>query len=321
MIVPDLHGSGKLAGEISLAFKKLRIPVGVAKDEFVKRLEAEGTLTLHQVAGEAKTPMAQAVLKVLADMNGKPAGNMIRIADDSGIHFEMRDGKLVYDGMRIGVPDFDPGLKITSRGSVGLDETLDLQVEIPHLDPVARKERGPAKCRITGTISDPKLAVQNASLVLRDPKRKEAIIAAHGIDLNMHVEHTESGRVLAVAPVEIFKKNKLSLGLADGLVRLIAPDLHSSGKVAGDISLSFKKLRIPLCVAEDLLLQRLEAEGTLTLHQVSAEAKNPMALAVLKLLADMHGKPASSVIRIIDDSEIHLQMRDGRLVYDGMRIG
>src|SRR6516162_1034983 len=279
MIVPDLHGSGKLAGEISLAFKKLRIPVGVAKDEFVKRLEAEGTLTLHQVAGEAKTPMAQAVLKVLADMNGKPAGNMIRIADDSGIHFEMRDGKLVYDGMRIGVPDFDPGLQITSRGSVGLDETLDLHVEIPHLDPVARKERGPARCHLTGTIDNPKLSVQNASLVLRQPERKEPIIAAHGIDMNMQVEKTASGRVIAVAPVQIFKKDKLSLGLADGLVRLIAPDLHSSGKVAGDISLSFEKLPIPVRVADDQLLARREAQVTVTLQKVSAVPKNPAAQA------------------------------------------
>jgi hypothetical protein len=321
LIVPDFQSTGTVAGDISLSFKKLRIPLGAGKDELIKRLEAVGTLTLHQITAEAKTPMAQAVLKVLADMNGKPTPNMIRISEDSEIHFQMRGGRLVYDGMRIGVPDFDPGLQITSRGSVGLDETLDLHVEIPHLDPVARKERGPARCHLTGTIDNPKLSVQNASLVLRQPERKEPIIAAHGIDMNMQVEKTASGRVIAVAPVQIFKKDKLSLGLADGLVRLIAPDLHSSGKVAGDISLSFEKLRIPLGVADDQLLARLEAEGTLTLQKVSAVAKNPMALVLLKVLADMHGKPPPDVIRIVDESKIHLQMRDGKLVYDGMRIG
>jgi hypothetical protein len=321
LIVPDFQATGKVAGDISLAFKGIRIPLGAGKAELMQRLEAEGTLTLHQLTAEAETPMAQAVLKVLAVMNGKPAPKFIRISEDSEIHFQMRSGRLVYDGMRIGVPDFDPGLHISSRGSVGLDETLDLHVEIPHLDPVARKERGPAKCRITGTINDPKLSVQNASLVIRDPKRKEPIIAAHGLDLNLHVENTDSGRVIAAAPVQIFKKDKLSLGLADGLVKLIAPDLHSSGKVAGDISLSFNKLRIPLVVAEDQLFQRLEAEGTLKLHQVSAVPSYPMVQVMLKVLADMQGKPAANVIRIIDDSDIHLQIRNGRLVYDGMRIG
>jgi hypothetical protein len=320
LIAPDLHSSSKAEGEISLSFKKLRIPLGVGKDELFKHVEAEGTVALHKASAKATTPMALALLKVLADMNGKPVPSMIRIVEDSETHFQMRDGKLFYDGMRIAIPDIDPGMQITSRGSVGLDETLDLDMELPRLDPVARKERGPAKCRITGTISDPKISVQNASLVMHDPKRKEPIIAAHGIDLNMHVEKTPSGRMIVVAPVQIFKKDKLSLGLADGLVRMIAPDLHSSGKVAGDISLSFEKIRIPLGVADDQLFRRLEAEGTLTLQNVSAVAKNPMALVLLKVLADMHGKPASDVIRM-DDSKIQLQMRDGKLVYDGMRIG
>src|SRR6516162_630319 len=320
LIAPDLHSSGKVAGEISLSFKKLRIPLGVGKDELFKQVEAEGTVALHQVAAEAKTPMALAVLKVLADINGKPAPSMIRIVEDSETHFEMRDGKLVYDGLRIAIPDIDPGMQISSRGSVGLDETLDLHVELPRLDPVERKERGPAKCRVTGTIDNPKISVQNASLVLRDPKRKEAIIAAHGIDLNMQVEKTDAGRVLAVAPVQIFKKEKLALGLADGLVKLIAPDIHSSGKVAGEISLSFKKLRIPLGVGKDELFKLVEAEGTVALHQVAAEAKTPMAQAVLKVLADINGKPAAKTIRIVEDSETHFQMRDGKLVYDGLRI-
>ena len=110
-----------------------------------------------------------------------------------------------------------------------------------------------------------------------------------GINLNMQVENTASGRVLAVEPVEVFKKEKLSLGLAGGLVRLIDPDLQGSEReVTGEMSLAFKTLRIPLGVARDQLAKRLEAEGKLTLHQVSTEVKNrsPMWQALIKLLAD-----------------------------------
>ena len=95
---------------------------------------------------------------------------------------------------------------------VGLDQTLDLFVELPRLDPALRKEKGPAKCHITGTISNPKISVEDASLVLRQPDRKEPLIAVDGINLNMQVENTASGRVLAVEPVEVFKKQKLNLG-------------------------------------------------------------------------------------------------------------
>jgi hypothetical protein len=321
LIAPDLHSSAKVAGEISLSFKKLRVPLGVAEDQLFQRLEAEGTLKLHQVSAVPSYPIAQVMLNVLADLHGKPAASEIRIVDDAEINIQIRDGKLVYDGLRVGIPGIDPGLQISSRGSVGLDETLDLQVDLPRLDPVTRKQLGPAKCRITGTVSNPKVAIQNASLVVREPKRQEPIIAAHGIDLTMQVEKTEAGRVISIAPVQVFKKDKLSLGLADGLVKLIAPDLHSSAKIAGEISLAFKKLRVPLAIDNDRLLQHLEMEGTVRLHQVSAVAKNPMVVAVLKVLADMHGKPASNEFRIVDDAEIHLQMRGGKVVFDGMRMG
>ena len=153
-------------------------------------------------------------------------------------------------------PDIDPALQVTSHGSVGLDQTLDLYVELPRLDPALRKEKGPAKCHITGTISNPKVSVQDASLVLRQPDRKEPLIAVDGVNLNMQVENTASGHVLAVEPVEVLKKQKLSLGLAGGLLRLIDPDLQASDReIAGEMSLTFKTLRIPLGGAKDTVSQ------------------------------------------------------------------
>jgi hypothetical protein len=112
----------------------------------------------------------------------------------------MRDGRLYHEGLRIGFPDIDPELVIGSRGSIGIDETLDLFMDLPRLDKALRKEKGPARCRITGTIGNPKVTVEDASLVLRQHDRKEPIIAADGIHLSMQVEHTARGPVLAVEP-------------------------------------------------------------------------------------------------------------------------
>jgi hypothetical protein len=67
----------------------------------------------------------------------------------------------------------------------------------------------------------------------------------------MQVENTAPGCVLAVEPVEVFKKKELSLGVAAGLVKLLSPDVQSDRQVAGEISLSSNKLRIPLGVARD----------------------------------------------------------------------
>ena len=182
-----------------------------------------------------------------------------------------------------------------------------------------RKEKGPAKCHITGTINSPKITIDDGSLVLRQPDHKEPIIAADGIQMSMRVEDTDSGRVIAVEPFEVFKKRKLNW-VPPGLVRLPeAPDVER--QVDGEISLSFSKLRIPLGAPKKQVGKQLEAEGKFTLHQVSSEVKCPLWQAVIRLVADLNGKKASGKIRLVVDSEVPFKVRDGRLHHEGMRVG
>jgi hypothetical protein len=318
---PTMSAIPQINGAVTLSVDKLRIPIGIPRNQAVKHVELEGKLVLHEVSTEASNPMRQALVQLVAVMNGKDASKVVRLAQDDEIRFHVRDGRLYHEKLRIGLPDIDPELQLTSSGSVGLDKTLDLFVEVPRLDKALRQEKGPAKCHITGTLANPKITVEDASLILRRHDREEPIIAADGINLNMQVENTATGRVLAVEPVEIFNKRKLSLGVAAGLVKLLAPDVHSDREVAGEISLSFNKLRIPLGVARDQEFKQLEAEGKLTLHQVASEVKSPVWQGLIRLLAEMNGKQPSSVIRLVEESEIHFQVREGRLHHDGQRIG
>jgi hypothetical protein len=236
---PTMSDAPEISGEFSFSLDKLRIPIGIPRDQVVKRMEVEGKLVLQQVLTDVKNPMGQALVELVADMNGKDASDVVRLAHNTEIRFQVRDGRLHHEGLRIGLPDIDPSLQITSHGSVGLDKTLDLYVDLPRLDEALRKEKGPAKCRITGTIDNPKITVEDGSLVLRHHDRKEPMFATDGINLSMQVENTAKGRVLVVEPVEVFKKKKLSLVVASGLLKLLAPDVvDSEREVAGEISLS-----------------------------------------------------------------------------------
>ena len=318
---PTIGDTPQMSGEFSLSLDKLRIPLGIPRDQAVRASRWKANSYSINVSTEVKNPMRQALVQLVADMNGKHASDVVRLAQDAEIRFQVRDGRLHHEGLRIGFPDIDPALQISSRGSVGLDKSLDLHVELPRLDQAQRKEKGPAKCHITGTIDKPRIAVEDASLVLRQPGRKEPIIAVDDINLNMQVEKTASGPVLAVEPVEVFKKAKLSVVTANGLVSLIAPDVQAERQVTGEISLSLSTIRIPLGVPRDELAKGLEAEGKLTLHHVTTEVKKPMWQALIKLLADMNGKQPSNVVRLVDDAEIQFQLRDGRLHHDGLRVG
>ena len=320
-IAPDVHRDRQVTGEISLSLGKVRMPLGVGEKETIKRLEAEGKLTLHQVGSQVSSPMWQALVKMVADMNGMQPGKVMRVEADAEIPFKVRDGRLHHEGLRFGFPDIDPRLVIGTRGSIGLDETLDLFADLPRLDAAEQKEQGPAKCHITGTIANPKIAVENGSLVVRQHDRKEPIIAVHGINLNMQVENTAKGRALVVEPVEVFKNSKLNLGIAKNLMKYVSPDVHSDRQVTGEISLSLSKVRVPLGLSEEEEVKQLEAEGKLTLHQVSADIKSPMWQGLIKMLADLKGKQPPKVIHLIEESEIRFQMKDGRLHHDGQRVG
>ena len=192
LIDPDLEAERQVTGEMSLAFKTLRIPLGVARDQLAKRLEAEGTLTLHQVSTEVKKPMWQALIKMLADMNGKQPSNVVRLVEDAEIRFQLRDGRLHHDGLRIGFPEIDPDLVVSSRGSIGLDETLDLHLELPRLRK-DKRDKGPVKCHITGTLSDPKIAVPDASLVVQLTDADKATLTVDNVNLKFSVETSKDG--------------------------------------------------------------------------------------------------------------------------------
>jgi hypothetical protein len=324
LIDPDLQGSDRdVTGEMSLAFTTLRIPLGGAGDQLARRLEAEGTLTLHQVATEAKnrSPMRQALVQLLCDMNGQQPAGVIRLVQDSAIRFQVRDGRLHHEGLRIGFPEIDPDLVVSSRGSIGLDETLDLRLELPRLRKDKQKDSGPVPCHVTGTLSDPKMAIQGGSLVVNLAGGGKPTLTVGNVNLTFSVEETKDGRMLALAPVTLFDKQKLTPDVCDELICLVVPTMGDFTGVHGEFSLSLETFRVPVGVSEGDFARRIELAGKLHLHQISASVKAPVIEVMVKVLADMYGKRPSEVVRIVKDAAVRFQVREGRLHHEGLRIG
>ena len=145
LIDPTLGDAPQVSGEVSLSLEKLRIPIGIPRDQAAKRIEVEGKLVLHQVSTEVKNPMRQALVQLVADMNGKQASDVVRLVQDAEIRFQVRDGRLHHEGLRIGFPDIDPALQVTSRGSVGLDKRWTCTWSCPAwIRPCAKKRARPS---------------------------------------------------------------------------------------------------------------------------------------------------------------------------------
>jgi hypothetical protein len=319
-ISPDVHSDRQVTGEISLSLSKVRVPLGLTEEEEFKQLEAEGKLTLHQVSSEVKSPLWQGLIRFVADVNGKKPANVIRLVEESEIHFQVRDGRFHHDGHRIGFPEIDPALVISSHGSIGIDESLDLSLEMPRLRK-DKRGKGPLQCHATGTIREPKIAIQDALLVVKLKDDEKAALTADNLNLNFSVEDSKNGRMLTLAPVTIFEKQKLTAEAGDQLLHLIVPTLGDLTGVQGELSLSFETFRIPLDAPRSELEKRVELAGKLQLSQVSVATKTPLIQTMVKVLADMYGKKPSAVVRVVKDADIRFQVREGRMHHEGLRFG
>ena len=108
-----------------------------------------------------------------------------------------------------------------------------------------KRDTNPVKCHITGTLHDPKLAVQGATPVINLAGGEKAAPAVGNVNLHFSVEATKDGRILSLAPVTLFDKQKLTPEVSDELLHLAAPTLGDCTGVQGEFTLAVEKFRCP----------------------------------------------------------------------------
>jgi len=193
-------------------------------------------------------------------------------------------------------------------------ENVHVQLELP-LD-IQIQESGK---RLEPTFA---AVVKNVALTVRKTGEEEPIIDVPDVNLSLRVEKAEKGgRVLTLDPTVLFDKAKVSPKLANRLLHLFDPTMSDNVDVGGEISLSLDKLRVPIGVSKDEAAKQIEMEGKLVLHDVSTPVSNPLSQSLVHLVADINGKDASKVVRLIQTAEVRFQVREGRLHHEGLRFG
>jgi hypothetical protein len=49
--------------------------------------------------------------------------------------------------------------------------------------------------------------------------------------------------------------------------------------------------------------------------------KTPLLQTLVKVLADRYGKKPSDVVRLVENTDVRFQVRDGRMYHEGLRFG
>ena len=165
LIAPALSDAANVQGKVSFSLSKFRVPL-----EWNERtqgaIDIEGNLKLHSVDASLKDSPIMGGLKLAAMVLRIDLPETMRITDEADIHFFVRDGRIHHEGLAFGLPEVSEDLVIRSSGSVGLDETLDLRVEIPIPLSLLRERneggepprlRKPIVLVVRGTLDEPKV--------------------------------------------------------------------------------------------------------------------------------------------------------------------
>lgn len=173
-----------------------------------------------------------------------------------------------------------------------------------------KRDKGPFKIHVTGTLSEPKVSVPDATLVVQLTDSDKASLTVDNVNLNFGVETVKDKRILTLAPATVLDKKKLTPELGDELLHLIVPSLADLSGVQGEISLSFETFRVPLGVSKGEAVKNVELAGKLHLHEITLSTKTPLVQTVVKVLADMYGKKPSEVVRVVENSEVRFHVRE-----------
>lgn len=161
LIDPVLADVAKVNGSVSCQFESLSVPLNIADNpDAIHDLKIKGTLTIHDLSGEFQTPLLRDILSIIAEMHEVKLPKVIRLIEKTTIKFELREGRIFHTGLRFGLPDISPDLMVSSQGSVGIDESLDLTLVVPQILAGEEKTKTgdqikPVTLRVSGTILEP----------------------------------------------------------------------------------------------------------------------------------------------------------------------
>jgi hypothetical protein len=125
-VLPVLSEVTWVEGDLSLELKESMIDL-----DQPERSALEGQILIHDVRAGLKSPLVRELSVAVVKLLGGNGAETITLAHESTVEFWLREGRVTHKGLAFGLPEISPELQVRSSGSVGLDETLDLIVEIP----------------------------------------------------------------------------------------------------------------------------------------------------------------------------------------------
>jgi hypothetical protein len=157
LVAPVLADAMRVEGHATLQVTEFSLPLEL--EDAKQRSEAtrvRGLLRLDNVKTGLKNSLLQEIVELTSRILGVQVPQTLKIAEDTEVQFELRDGRVYHDGLVFLLPELSHDICWRTSGTVGLDETLDLTVQ-GQLPITQRLSERPFEFHVTGTVDKPKV--------------------------------------------------------------------------------------------------------------------------------------------------------------------
>jgi len=163
LVAPLLAETTTIDGSVSLELTTFHVPLdgdnpGIGN----KAAEVRGKFQLHHVTAGMKDSAIQHAMLAAMRLLRVDVPQTMTVADNTEVAFHLHGGRVYHDGLTFLFPEVSSDLVWKTHGSVGLDETLDLTIDIqvPKVAEsesplLARLTAKPIQIRLGGTVDHP----------------------------------------------------------------------------------------------------------------------------------------------------------------------
>ncbi|MEI7698265.1 MAG: hypothetical protein WCK86_00605 [Planctomycetia bacterium] len=163
LIAPILSQTTNLTGSASVWLDSVTIPLDNSGSG--SPFPLGGRVVFHELNAQLRDTMASQLTVLLGQTSGMTLPDQIAVIRESRVNFEITDAGIHHDSMVFVLPQLAPDFEVASSGTLGLDETLDLQLEVrlpavlgddkPLLRLLSQASTTPLVLSVTGTVAKP----------------------------------------------------------------------------------------------------------------------------------------------------------------------
>ena len=164
LIAPVLSQSTELQGSASVWLDEVKIPLdGEQNTDFAIRGRAE----FHSLEAKLRETWTRQLAAISAQLSGVELPDRIEVLQNSKVTFKVTEEGIFHEGMVFLLPKIAESMRVTSSGTIHLDESLDLQLAVTmpelsmpenrFLSMLSQLTSEPLRLSVKGTVSDPQL--------------------------------------------------------------------------------------------------------------------------------------------------------------------